>query len=62
MKLRIGCLLVAFSLLVLSLSSLTVAQSPTQAASTLPRLVRFGGTAKDLNGNALTGVFGFTLL
>jgi len=59
MKLRIGCVVVAF-LLVLSSVQLTVAQSSTQTASALPRLVRFGGTVKDLNGSALTGVVGIT--
>ncbi len=56
MKLRIVCVVLAF----LSLVSLTVAQTSTQTASALPRLVRFGGTVKDLNGNALTGVVGIT--
>jgi len=40
------------------------AVSPQQAtgetASALPRLVRFSGTVKDLNGNPLTGVVGVT--
>ena len=40
------------------------AASPQQAtgetASALPRLVRFSGTVKDLNGNPLTGVVGIT--
>ncbi|MGA7928681.1 MAG: hypothetical protein WCA20_22130 [Candidatus Sulfotelmatobacter sp.] len=39
---------------------LTFAQTPTQTASALPRLVRFSGTVKDLNGNPLTGVVGIT--
>ncbi len=42
MKLRIVWVLVAF----LSLVSLTVAQTSTQTASALPRLVRFGGTVE----------------
>jgi hypothetical protein len=49
--------------LCLSLGLLQVpsaAQTPTATASALPRLVRFGGTAKDLNGNPLTGVIGVT--
>jgi hypothetical protein len=33
-------------------------QTTTEAASALPRLVRFSGTVKDLNGNPLTGVVG----
>jgi hypothetical protein len=36
----------------------TQASAPT--ASALPRLVRFGGTVKDLNGSPLTGVVGIT--
>src|SRR5580698_2910722 len=43
-----------------SLVQLSVAQTPIQTASTLPHLVRFGGTVKDLNGDALTGVVGVT--
>ena len=35
-------------------------QTTTEAASALPRLVRFSGTVKDLNGNPLTGVVGVT--
>src|SRR5580693_10702369 len=46
--------------LCLSLVQLCVAQTPTQTASALPHLVRFGGTVKDLNGNPLTGVVGIT--
>jgi len=60
MKLRIGCVVVGFLSLVLSLVQLPFAQTPTQTASALPRLVRFAGTAKDLNGNPLTGVVGIT--
>jgi len=60
MKLRIARLVVATLSLVLSLTALIVAQTSTQAASALPRLVRFGGTIKDLNGNPLTGVVGVT--
>ena len=59
MKLRIACLVVGF-LLVLFSTQLTLAQTSTQTASALPRLVRFGGTVRDLNGNALTGVVGMT--
>ena len=44
----------------LSLAPLTVAQTLTETPSALPRLVRFGGTAKDLSGNPLTGVVGIT--
>jgi len=60
MKLRIACVVVAFLSLALSLTPLTVAQTFSQNASALPRLVRFGGTAKDLNGNPLIGVVGIT--
>jgi hypothetical protein len=35
-------------------------QTTAETASALPRLVRFGGTVKDLNGNPLTGVVGIT--
>jgi Chaperone of endosialidase len=59
MKLRSACGVVGF-LFVLSLVPLTLAQTSTQSASALPRLVRFGGTVKDLNGTPLTGVVGIT--
>ena len=32
----------------------------SNASTTLPRLVRFSGTARDINGNPLTGVVGIT--
>jgi hypothetical protein len=60
MKLRIARAVVAFLSLALSLTPLAVAQTSAQTASALPRLVRFGGTVKDLNGNPLTGVVGIT--
>ncbi|MGA9307865.1 MAG: hypothetical protein WBW31_20870, partial [Candidatus Sulfotelmatobacter sp.] len=61
MKLRIAGLVVGSLSLLLSLTPPTVAQtSSAQTTSALPRLVRFGGTAKDLNGNPLTGVVGIT--
>jgi hypothetical protein len=60
MKLRVGCAVGGLLSLILSLAQLTVAQTPTQTASALPHLVRFGGTVKDLNGNPLTGVVGIT--
>src|SRR5271169_5493217 len=60
MKLRIACVVFAFLSLVLSLTRLTGAQTSAPTASALPRLVRFGGTAKDLNGSPLTGVVGIT--
>src|SRR5271170_4391846 len=60
MKLRIVCVVVGFLSLVLSLVQLTFAQSPTQAASGLPRLVPFSGSVKDASGSPLTGVVGIT--
>ena len=60
MKLRIACTLVASLTLALSIAQPTVAQTSTQTASALPRLVRFGGTVKDLNGSPLSGVVGIT--
>ncbi len=60
MKLRIACVVAGFLSLALSLVPLTAAQTTTETASALPRLVRFGGTVKDLNGNPLTGVVGIT--
>src|SRR5271168_866636 len=56
MKLRLACVVIGF----LSLVSLTDAQTSTPTASALPRLVRFGGTVRDLNGSPLTGVVGIT--
>ena len=44
----------------LSLVALTFSQTQTNSESALPRLVRFGGTVKDLNGNPLAGVVGIT--
>ena len=60
MKLRIGCVVVGFLSLVLSLVQPTFAQAPAETASALPRLVRLGGTVKDLNGTPLTGLVGIT--
>src|SRR5580700_3528601 len=60
MKLSIASVVVAFLSLSFSLPPLTFAQASTQTASALPRLVRFGGTAKDLNGSPMTGVVGIT--
>src|SRR5580693_5147658 len=57
MKLRAACVVLGF----LSLAQLTFAQSTAETASALPRLVRFGGTVKDLNGSPLTGVVGITI-
>jgi hypothetical protein len=64
MKLRIVCMMVASLSLFFALTPFAVAQTSAQAsaqsASALPRMVRFGGTVKDLNGNPLTGVVGVT--
>ena len=60
MKLRVARFVVGCLSLALSLVPLNFAQTPTQTASALPRLVRFNGTVKDLNGNPLTGVVGIT--
>jgi hypothetical protein len=60
MKLRIVCAVIACLSPALLPTSLTVAQTATQPASTLPRLIRFGGTVKDVNNNPLTGVVGIT--
>jgi hypothetical protein len=60
MNTRITCVVVGLLSLALSLVPRTLAQTSTESASALPRLVRFGGTAKDLNGNPLTGVVGVT--
>jgi hypothetical protein len=60
MKLRVARVVVGLVSLVLSLTQLTIAQTSAQTASALPRLVRFGGTLKDLNGSAVTGVVGIT--
>jgi hypothetical protein len=60
MKLRIGCVVVGFLSLVLSLVQPTFAQAPAETASALPRLVRLGGTVKDLNGTPLAGLVGIT--
>ena len=48
------------SLICLALVQPTFAQTSTQTASALPRLVRFGGAIKDANGGPLTGVAGIT--
>jgi hypothetical protein len=55
MKLRAACVVLGF----LCLAQLTFAQSIAET-SALPRLVRFGGTVKDVNGNPLAGVVGIT--
>jgi trimeric autotransporter adhesin len=60
MTFRMVCVVVVLLLLALTLSPLTFAQTSSQSAYAVPRLVRFGGTAKDLNGNPLSGVVGVT--
>jgi hypothetical protein len=60
MKLRAACVVVSFLSLLLSPVPRTVAQTTAENTSALPRLVRFGGTVKDVNGNPLTGVVGVT--
>jgi hypothetical protein len=56
MKLCFACVVIGL----LSLVSSTVAQTSTPTTSSLPRLVRFGGTVKGPNGDPLTGVVGIT--
>src|ERR1700722_16553689 len=46
--------------LCLPLVQLTFAQTSSQTASALPRLVRFGGTVTEFNGKPATGVGGIT--
>ena len=66
MKRSLGCIAVFFltlSVPVLSDSALfaqATTQSQTVAPVTVPRLVRFGGVAHDLNGKLLTGNVGIT--
>jgi|HubBroStandDraft_6_1064221.scaffolds.fasta_scaffold04525_4 hypothetical protein len=60
MKFRIAFVVAGLLSLALSPVPLTLAQTATQTASALPRLVRFSGAVKDLNGNALTGTVGVT--
>ena len=60
MKLRAVYVVVGFLSLVLSQVQPTLGQTPIETTSALPRLVRFGGTVKDLNGTPLTGVVGIT--
>jgi hypothetical protein len=60
MKLRAAFVIVGLLLLTLSLVPLTVAQTTAETTSALPRLIRFSGTTKDLNGTPLTGVVGIT--
>ena len=59
MNLRIGCAIVGFLSLVLSMSAQTTGGSST-AAPTVPLLMNFSGVLADLNGKPLTGVVGVT--
>ncbi len=61
MNRRFAALSLALCLsLCLSLATSAMAQTSTATPSALPRLLRFGGVVKDLNGNPLTGVVGVT--
>ena len=60
MKTRVAGLVLGFLSLVVSLVQPTVAQSPAQAASGMPRLVRFSGSVKDVSGSPLTGAVAIT--
>src|ERR1700728_4576901 len=58
MKLCLVRVVIGFLLMV----SLTIAQTSPQTASALPRLMRFGGTVKDLDGEPLSGVVNVTFV
>src|SRR5271154_7177027 len=58
MKLRIGCVLVGFLSLVLSLAAQTSGNSP--ASAQVPPLVNFSGVLTDINGKPLTAAVGVT--
>jgi hypothetical protein len=60
MKFRAACVALRFLSLALSRSQPAAAQTTSETISALPHLVRFNGTAKDINGNAQTGVIGIT--
>jgi len=53
-------LVLCWTMIQLSIVPASFAQTSTQTASALPRLVRFGGIVKDGNANPLTGVVGLT--
>ena len=53
-------LVLALCAVVLLFNTNPPAQAQTAAATTVPRLVRFAGTARDLNANPLSGVVGIT--
>jgi hypothetical protein len=58
MKLRIGCVVVGFLLLVLSLAAQSASSGSTP--SQVPPLVNFNGVLSDGNGKPLTGTVGVT--
>jgi trimeric autotransporter adhesin len=60
MKFRTACVLGVSLSLALLLAPTTFAQTTAETTSPRPRLVRFSGTAKDLDGNPQTGVIGIT--
>jgi len=52
--------LAAYLFLVVSWIPVAIGQTQSATASALPRLVRFGGVVKDVNGNPLSGIVGVT--
>jgi hypothetical protein len=58
MTLRIGCVLVGFLSLVLSMAAQTSGSSP--ASAQVPPLIQFSGVAKGATGKPMTGVVGIT--
>src|SRR5580704_19155728 len=58
MKLRIGCVVVGFLSLVLSLTAQTAGNQP--AATQVPPFIQFSSVASDVNGKPLTGMVGVT--
>jgi len=59
MKLRIGCVLVGFLSLVLSLAAQTTATS-SASAQVPPPLIQFSNVATDEGGNTLSGIVSIT--
>ena len=58
MKLRVGCVVVGFLSLVLSLAAQTAGSSP--ASAQVPPLIQFSNVATDEGGNSLSGVLSIT--
>src|ERR1700676_5420810 len=58
MKLRIGCMVVGFLSLVLSLAAQTSGSSP--ASAQVPPLIQFSNVATDEGGNSMSGVVSIT--